>query len=152
VTTLEERIAEAIKGAIPKWETRMYDDDAEAAARAVVAVLPTADVSDADLAEAVHGMHPVTTVKALLDAQAAAHAAEVRRLTADNQHLRAVAEGWRLADQASEARAEVAEAQVAAVTALCDAQDARHAETWAGASMVSTPKVRNAIASARGVG
>jgi hypothetical protein len=51
MTTLEERIAEAIKGAIPRWQTHMYDNDAKSAARAVIAVIPKADVSDEAIIE-----------------------------------------------------------------------------------------------------
>ena len=87
MTTLEERIAEAL-GEVFDAEP-FHTLTAADLARAVVAVLPTADVSD----EAIEGALSVdlsafpdfgainralvSNVRALLDAQAAAHAAEI---------------------------------------------------------------------------
>jgi hypothetical protein len=95
MTTLEERIAEAMRPTFLEWQLH-YGHPAEQAtlilgdlARAVVAVLPTADVSDEAIMEALSvdlSAFPdfgainralVANVRALLDAQAAAHAAEV---------------------------------------------------------------------------
>jgi cell division protein FtsB len=124
VTTLEERIAEAIdayteSGAVPGMPDGFVygTEERDGIARAVVAVLPTADVSD----EAIRGavdvadrewfalISPETdaeigsrlayiarALRPLFDAQAAAHAAEMGRWK--ERHKSAMAEVERLND------------------------------------------------------
>jgi hypothetical protein len=88
MTTLEERIAEAIKQAQRGWRGGSDHEFFHSQARAVVAVLPTADVSDEAILDAIWAIDPPSAVRALLNAQAAAHAAEVEALRAEVTNLR----------------------------------------------------------------
>jgi hypothetical protein len=89
MTPLEQRIAEAVRDVLRKGAYQMPDDTlpyetcAAEVARAVVAVLPTADVSDDEIDRACDaiaetgGENGALILRGLLDAQAAAHAAKI---------------------------------------------------------------------------
>ena len=91
MTTLEQRIAEAVRGAQVGARSGADDDYFDYIARAVVAVLPTGDVTDEQIVEALEqgddscvcrDCLPIHPVHQLFTAQATAHAVEMDALRA----------------------------------------------------------------------